>query len=332
LRRIKPRRSAAPNNGLVEFKDYYAALGVQRTATQDEIKRAYRKLARKYHPDVSKEPDAEARFKEVAEAHEALHDPEKRAAYDDLEQRRQRGPQFQAPPDWGSGYEFSGRAPGPRGERGFSEFFTSMFGAQASPQGAGAHRPAQAGDDHHAKVAITVEESYLGARRTVSLRMPVAGADGLVTLREHQIEVTVPKGVYAGQHLRLAGQGGPGTGGALPGDLYLEVTFQPHPRFRVDGRDVYLDLPVSPWEAALGATLPLATPDGKLELNIAPGSAAGRKLRLKGRGLPGTPPGDLYAVLKVVLPAAETTADREALGALARAFPGFDPRATALAS
>jgi len=177
---------------------------------QDEIKRAYRKLARKYHPDVSKEPDAEARFKEVAEAYEALHDPEKRAAYDDLGQRHQRGQQFQPPPDWGSGYEFSGREPGPGGDRDFSEFFASMFGAQARAPTTGSHRPTEAGDDHHAKVAIAIEESYLGARRLVSLRMPVAGADGQVNLRERQIEINIPKGVRAGQHLRLTGQGAPG--------------------------------------------------------------------------------------------------------------------------
>lgn len=311
----------------MEFKDYYAALGVERSATPEEIKRAYRKLARKYHPDVSKEPQAEARFKEVAEAYEALQDPEKHAAYDDLRQRHERGQPFQPGADWGTGYEFSGRDAGPGDAADFSEFFSSVFGRHG--RAAGAYREgasAAAGDDHHAKVAITVEEAYHGARRSLLLRMPVAGADGRMVMREHQVDVVIPKGVREGQHLRLAGQGGPGSGGAPAGDLYLEISFQPHARWRVDGRDIYLDLPVSPWEAALGGQLPLATPGGPLTLNVSANSPAGRKFRLKGRGLPGTPPGDLYAVLKIVLPPVDTTAARDAFQQLGLAFPGFDPR------
>ncbi len=310
----------------MEFKDYYAALGVERTATRDDIKRAYRKLARKYHPDVSKEPDAEARFKEVAEAHEALHDPEKRAAYDDMGKRHERGQQFQPPPDWGNGYEFSGRDAGPGADgRDFSEFFSSLFGRHAGA--AGAARAAGPAQDHHAKVTISLEDAYQGARRTLSLRMPVAAVDGSMSLREHRIEVAIPKGVRAGQHLRLAGQGGPGHGGAPAGDLYLEIAFEPHPRFRVDGRDVYVDLPVSPWEAALGAEPELVTPAGTVGLTVPAGSAAGQKLRLKGRGLPGNPAGDLYAVLKMVLPAADTPAARSAFEQMATAFSDFNPRA-----
>ena len=308
----------------MEFKDYYAALGVERTATQDEIKRAYRKLARKYHPDVSKEANAEARFKEVAEAYEALQDPEKRAAYDELGQRYARGQQFQPPPDWGSGYEFSGRDAAAGGPMDFSDFFQSLFGSQG--QAAGRRRGPVAGGDHHAKLAITVEEAYQGGRRTLSLRMPVRQSDGTMALREHQVEVTIPKGIRAGQRLRLANKGEPGTAGAPAGDLYLEVVLQPHPRYRVDGRDVSMDLAVSPWEAALGTQVPLATPAGTVELNIAAGSAAGRKLRLRGRGLPGKPPGDLYAELKLVLPAADSPSARAAFEALAQAFPDFDPR------
>jgi curved DNA-binding protein len=310
----------------MEFKDYYAALGVERTATQDEIKRAYRKLARKYHPDVSKEPDAEARFKDVAEAYEALQDPEKRAAYDDLGKRYERGQQFQPPPDWGSGYEFSGGNAGLGGDdRDFSEFFSSLFGRH-SRAGAAGHAEGP-GQDHHAKVTITLEDAYQGARRTLSLRMPVVGADSHITLREHRIEVTIPKGVREGQHLRLAGQGGPGSDGAPAGDLYLEIAFEPHPRFRVDGRDVYVDLPISPWEAALGAHPEFVTPIGPVELNVPAGSTAGKKLRLKGRGLPGNPAGDLYAVLKIVLPPTDTPAARRAFEQLASEFPDFNPRA-----
>ncbi len=214
----------------MEFKDYYATLGVQRTATQDEIKRAYRKLARKFHPDVSKEPDAESRFKEVAEAHEALIDPERRAAYDDISQRHARGEAFEPPPGWDSGFEFSGRGrPGPGqgaqqqpGTADFSAFFESIFGrgAQNARPAAGGHRQAP-GSDHHAKVMIDLEDSYGGARRTLSLRVPVVDAHGHVALQDRWLEVNIPPGVREGQHLRLAGQGGPGHGDEPPGDLYL---------------------------------------------------------------------------------------------------------------
>ena len=175
-------------------------------------------------------------------------------------------------------------------------------------------------------MAIDLEDSYRGARRTISLRMPVVDAQGHAVLQERQLEVNIPKGVRAGQHLRLAGQGGPGQGGAAAGDLYLEIELRPHPRFRVDGSDVYVDLPVSPWEAALGATVTAPTPDGDVQLTIPAGSPHGRKLRLKGRGLPGRQPGDLYALLVVALPRSDSAAAREAYTAMAKAFPGFDPR------
>jgi curved DNA-binding protein len=309
----------------MEFKDYYATLGVDRSASAEEIKRAYRKLARKYHPDVSKEADAEARFKEVSEAHEVLSDPEKRAAYDEVGQRYQRGQEFQPPPGWDSGYEFSGRDFGAEGGMDFSDFFESLFGRAA--RHAGRRGPMQAaGGDHHAKILIDLEDAYRGARRTISLRVPVTDAQGGTTLRERQLDVNIPKGVREGQHLRLAGQGGPGFGGGPPGDLYLEIAFRPHPHFRVDSRDVYLDLPVTPWEAALGATVAAPTPDGRVQLAIPSGSASGRRLRLKGKGLPGHPPGDMYAVLNIVAPPATTDAAKDAYAALARAFPRFDPR------
>ena len=319
----------------MEFKDYYATLGVQRSATQDDIKRAYRKLARKFHPDVSKEPDAESRFKEVAEAHEALIDPERRAAYDDISQRHARGEAFEPPPGWDSGFEFSGRGrpgPGPGAQQqpsdaDFSAFFESIFGrgAQNARRAAGGHRQAP-GSDHHAKVMIDLEDSYNGARRTISLRVPVVDAHGHVALHDRQLEVNIPAGVREGQHLRLAGQGGPGHGDEPPGDLYLEITLKPHPRFRVDGRDVYVDLPVTPWEAALGATVDTTTPAGVVQLTIPAGSIQGRKLRLKGRGLPGKQPGDLYAVLALTLPRANSDAAKAAYTALGMAFPDYDPR------
>ena len=321
----------------MDFKDYYATLGVEPTATQEEVKRAYRKLARKFHPDVSKEPNAEARFKEVAEAHEALIDPERRAAYDDIGQRHARGQPFEPPPGWDSGFEYSGNGampPGARGDADFSDFFESLFGR--SQGGRRAQRPGgrsvrAQGEDHHAKVVIELLDAYRGAQRTVSLQVPVLDAQGHASLQDRQLEVQIPKGVRAGQHLRLAGQGGAGHGGAAAGDLYLEIHFKPHNVFRLDdGRDVSFDLALTPSEAALGATVTASTPDGDVQLSIPPGSGSGRKLRLKGRGLPGEPPGDLYAVLSISLPPATSEADKEAWRALARAFPDFNPRTAPL--
>lgn len=322
----------------MEFKDYYAALGVERTATHDEIKRAYRKLARKYHPDVSKEPDAEARFKDVAEAHEALIDPERRAAYDDIAKRHAGGQGFEPPPGWDSGYEFSGRgfggmpggSPGDGGGGDFSDFFESLFGRgrfeDLQRRGAGSSGAMQ-GRDHHAKVAITIQEACRGGQRMIALQMPVVDAAGHATLRERHLEVSIPKGIRDGQHLRLAGQGAAGHGGAPAGDLYLEIRVQPDAIFRLDGSDIYFDLPVAPWEAALGATVTAPTPDGRVQLTVPPGSSQGRKLRLKGRGLPGTPPGDLYAVLTIALPPSTSETAKAAYGSLAKAFADYDPRA-----
>ena len=310
----------------MEFKDYYATLGVARSVTQDEVKRAYRKLARKYHPDVSKEPDGEARFKEIAEAYEALGDAEKRAAYDDVGKRYARGQEFSPPPGWESGFEFSGRDFGAGPDLSHSDFFEALFGRRsAGPHGtrAAPHGP---GSDHHAKVQIDLIDAYRGARRTISLRAAQRGADGHVTLAERQLDVNIPKGIRDGQHLRLAGQGGAGQGDAPAGDLYLEVEFAPHPQFRVDGRDVYADLPLAPWEAALSATVSLVTPDGSVELAVPAGSKSGRKLRLRGKGLPSTPPGDLYAVLSIALPSADTPQAQEAWRALAKTFGDFDAR------
>jgi len=311
----------------MDFKDYYATLGVERSATQDEVKRAYRKLARKYHPDVSKEPDAEARFKEVAEAYEALGDAERRAAYDDVGRRHADGQGFQPPPGWDSGFEFSGRDDGAQAFD-HSDFFEALFGRRSAGAGGRAPRGArrQPAADHHAKVRIDLRDAYRGAQRTLALRVPQVDANGQVTLQLRQLEVNIPKGVRAGQHLRLAGQAGSQGGDGPAGDLYLEIEFEPHPLFRVDGRDVYLDLPVAPWEAALGASVHVPTPDGEVELNVPAGSKPGRRLRLKGLGLPSTPPGDLYVVLTLVLPPADAAPAQEAWRTLARHFADFNPR------
>ena len=295
----------------MEYKDYYAIMGVPRDATQDDVKRAYRKLARKYHPDVSKESDAEDRFKEVGEANEVLKDPEKRAAYDQLGANWKAGQDFRPPPDWDVGFEFRGGGYTNASAADHSAFFEDLFGRGYAEPGAGArHAFRRRGEDHHAKVLIDLEDSYAGTTRTISLRVPELADDGHVTLREHSINLRIPKGIKPGQQIRLAGQGAPGLGGAKPGDLYLEVEFRDHPFYRVDGADIYLDLPVAPWEAALGATLKAPTPAGTIDLKIPTDSNQGRKLRLKGRGLPSKEPGDMYVVLQVALPPADSDAAR----------------------
>ncbi len=304
----------------MEYKDYYKILGVPRDATPEQIKAAYRRLARKYHPDVSKEPDAEARFKEVNEAYEVLKEPDKRQAYDRLGSHWRAGQEFRPPPGW----ERAQRA-----DSVFSDFFEALFGqrggrrASADPFeglfGGGERRGGNtAGADQQATVTVSLEEAYAGTTREVSV--PAADGRGSRTLR-----VKIPAGVQPGQQIRLAGQGSPGPGGRR-GDLYLKVEIAPHPRFRLEGRDVYVDLPIAPWEAALGATVPAPTLAGRVELNVPPGSQSGRKLRLKGRGLPGQPPGDHYVVLKIVTPPADDAALRKLYEQL-RDKSRFDPRA-----
>ncbi len=311
----------------MEFKDYYAIMGVARDATQDEIKRAYRKLARKYHPDVSKEPDAEARFKEVGEAYEVLKDPEKRAAYDQLGSQWRAGQEFRPPPDWDAGFEFSRGGFEAGDAAAFSDFFESLFGRARGGGSAGGPGGFRArGQDHHAKVLVDLEDSLHGATRSITLRTPELTPDGHVTTREHTLNVRIPKGVRPGQQIRLAGQGGPGMGKAPAGDLYLEVEFRAHALYRVDGADLYLDLPVAPWEAALGASVQVPTPAGKVDLKIPPGSSQGRRLRLKGRGIPAKEPGDLYVVLQIALPQADTERAREFYRRM-QAEMNFDPRA-----
>ncbi len=312
----------------MKFKDYYEILGVKRDATQDQIKSAYRKLARKLHPDVSKEANAEARFKEMGEAYKVLKDPETRASYDQLGANWQNGQDFQPPPNADAGFEFSGR--GGHGGFGdasdFGEYFEQMFGHQTG-FGQGRHRNVHAqGEDHHAKVQIDLEDAYRGAERNISLRMPVVDDSGHVVTRDRTLNVNIPKGIRAGQTLRLSGQGGPGVGEGKAGDLYLEIVFRPHPRYRVDGRDVYVDLPLAPWEAALGASVTVQMPEGSVELTIPPNSVAGRKLRLKGKGIPGKEAGDLYVVLTIVLPPATTEKARQAYRTLQESLP-FNPRA-----
>ncbi len=311
----------------MDYKDYYKTLGVDRDTKQEEIKRAYRKLARKYHPDVSKEVDAEARFKEVREAYEVLKDPEKRAAYDQLGANWKAGQEFHPPPNWDAGFEFSGGGYTDVDDSLFSNFFESLFGhGFRSSQRRGAHPGFRSrGEDHHAKVLIDLEDSYRGAVRDITLRTPELDSNGHIVNKERKLTVKIPKGVKQGQKIRLVGQGSAGVSGGEAGDLYLEIEFKSHALYRVEGRDVYLNLPITPWEAALGATVKIPTPVGKLDLKIPPSTSGGRKLRLKGQGIPGSPAGDIYVILQITLP----SVDSEAAKALYRKMEqelAFNPR------
>ena len=290
----------------MEFRDYYEIMGVDRNATQDDIKRAYRKLARKYHPDISKDANAEEKFKEMGEAYEVLKDPEKRAAYDQLGQNYKAGQDFTPPPGWDAGFEFStGGFEGAADSAAFSDFFESLFGqggfARGRAQAGGFHAR---GQDHQAKILIDLDDAINGATRTITLQVPEIDPQGHVQTRSRTLNVNIPKGVKQGQQIRLAGQGAPGIGQGDTGDLYLEIEFKPHSFYHVEGHDIYLDLPVTPWEAALGGTVKVPTPSGIVEMKIPPGSASGKKMRLKGRGIPAKTPGDFYVVLKISLPEA----------------------------
>jgi curved DNA-binding protein len=337
----------------VEFKDYYAVLGVPRDASAEQIKKAFRQLARKYHPDVSKEPDAAARMSEVNEAHAVLGDTERRAAYDALGRGRRPGEAFTPPPDWDAGFEFSGRGDGE--PQDYSDFFAELFGRMGRQAGGpgmgragrtsysthhGAHPgpgfpgqgPPARGEDHHAKIVLDLEDAWRGARRQITLRVPQLGPDGRVQLAEHVLEVSIPAGVRPCQMIRLAGQGGPAPGGAPAGDLFLEVHLRPHPRFRVDGADLVAELPVAPWEAALGAVVPVTLPDGApLKVRVPAGAQSGRHLRVPGKGLPGRTPGDLELVVRVLLPSAYDPRARRHWEQMAAELGDFDARKVAAA-
>ncbi len=316
--------SAPPTDskGLMEYKDYYKILGIGRSASQGEIKRAYKKLARKYHPDVSKEKDAEAHFKEVNEAYHVLRDKEKRKAYDQLGTQWQQGQEFRPPPGWEGGVHqgFSAEDLG-----GFSDFFSEIFGGRPGSFHY-ERRPFQMrGEDLHASIEITLEEAYRGGTRSLSLQIPDIDEHGRVRQHSHQLNVQIPRGVCESQRIRLAGQGGQGNGGAPAGDLFLQVVFAPHPLFHADGRDILLELPITPWEAALGARIKVPTLGGKVEMNVPAGSQSGRKLRLKGRGLPGKPNGDQYIILRIETPPANSDKAREVYHMMAETMP-FNPR------
>lgn len=312
----------------MDFQDYYRTLGVDPDATAEDIKKAYRKLARRYHPDVSKEADAEARMKEVNEAYAVLSDPEKRAAYDQLGRGFRPGEEFRPPPDWDAGFEFSGAGFGPAEQAEFSEFFSALFGRMGGRSPFGAHAPGRGrGEDHHAKILLGLEDAFTGAVRQITLRVPKTDPQGRVKLEPRTLNVRIPKGVRAGQIIRLAGQGGPGHGGAPAGDLLLEVQFEPLPGFHVEGRDVYATVRVAPWEAALGAVVPVRLPHETISARIPAGAQSGRRLRVRGKGIPGDPPGDLLLDVQVVLPPANTPEARRLYETMAREL-AFDPRTT----
>jgi curved DNA-binding protein len=320
----------------MEFKDYYKILEVPREASQDDIRKAYRKLARKYHPDVSKESDAEARMRDLNEANDVLRDPEKRAAYDGLAAGVS-GPNGASPgPGWDRGFEFSGaQGEGPNRAE-FQDFMAGLFKQaehQRRTQGrdpgfdSGQGRAQQwRGEDHHADIEISLEDSFSGSTRDLGLRSVQLDAQGRPQLVNRTLSVKIPAGVKAGQMIRLAGQGMPGEGGGASGDLFLTVHFAPHALYQTDGRDLSMKLPVTPWEAALGGQVHVPILAAAVEVTIAAGSKQGSKLRLRGNGLPGDPPGDLYLVLDIVWPPASSEAARAAYEQLAKAA-AFNPRA-----
>jgi curved DNA-binding protein len=315
----------------MEYKDYYKTLNISRDASQEEVKRAYRKLARKYHPDVNKNVDAEVKFKEISEAYEVLKDVEKRKAYDTFGSNWQANQDFRPPPNWNSRYRRAHSGPQRASAEQFSDFFESLFGGGQGPfstdefSSFGREHHAR-GDDLHAKISISLEDSYHGAKRTITLNRTVDDGSGSLTIQPQSLQVTIPKGIIEGQQIRLEGQGNAGYGRGPHGNLFLEIVFEPHPLFTVSKRDVFLVLPVTPWEAALGATISVPTLGGKVDLKLPANSQTGQKLRLKNRGLSSkTQTGNQYVTLAVHVPPAETAEQRKLYETMAKLMP-YNPR------
>lgn len=302
----------------MEYKDYYDILGVARDASQDDIKRAYRRLARKYHPDVSKEEGAEKKFQDLGEAYEVLKDPEKRAAYDKFGSNWEHGQDFQPPPDWSDGFEFRGGGFTGASDGDYSDFFESLFGGRSHGSAGGRTSFKMKGEDQHAKIVIRLADAYHGTRQTITL----SRGGG----QTRNLEVTIPKGVIEGQRIRLEGQGMEGYGGAPAGDLFLEIAFAEDPIFKAEKRDIHMELPITPWEAALGASITVPTLGGKVQLKIPAGSQGGNKLRLKGKGLSTAKrKGDQIVTLRIVVPEPKTEEQKELYRRMAAIMP-VNPR------
>ena len=302
----------------MKYKDYYSVLGIAHTASEAEIKSAYRKLARKYHPDVSKERNAEERFKDIAEAYQTLKDPEKRAAYDQLG-KQQPGEEFKPPPDWQQRYS----------DTRFSFDDIDLADLFAGLRGGGTHRvhAPMAGQDYEAVVHLTLEQAFHGTQVNVDLSMSEYDAQGVMHRVPQVFNARIPKGVTDGQRMRVPGKGGAGLNGGRAGDLYLTITLHPHPLFRVSGHDLYLDLPLAPWEAALGTSIEVPTPAGQVRLKVPAATHAGQQLRLPKRGLPKphSGAGDLYAMVQIVVPSELTDKERSLFTQLAEDS-RFNPR------
>lgn len=323
----------------MQFKDYYEIMGVPEDAAPDDIKKAYRTLARKHHPDLNKDKDTGEKFKELGEAYEVLKDPAKREEYDQLRKYgASAGGEFKPPPGWQSGADFSDGGYTTADTADFSDFFDSIFrhGTARKSYSTGGDRTgarpggstfAFRGEDAHYRISVTLAEAYEGSTRAISLQTHRYDGEGHPVPETKTLNVKIPKGVTQGQNIRLRGQGGAGFGGAPNGDLYMEVDLQPHALYTVEGRDVILVLPVTPWEAALGSSVKVPTLGGAVNLTIPPNAQSGRKMRLKGRGLPGTPPGDQYVVLQITLPPVDSAEDRALMETMAKQM-AFNPRTT----
>ena len=317
----------------VKFQDYYDTLGVDRNASENDVKKAYRRLARKYHPDVNKDKDAEEKFKKISEAHEVLKDPEKRKLYDQLGPDWEKGQDFRPPPGWQNVHFEFGTEPGAEAFNfgsGFSDFFEMLFGGRRAGGGGAGGRQASwvmRGQDHEAEINVSLEDAYHGATRTLTLQGHEVDTQGQVRPTVQNLQVRIPAGVTDGTRIRLTGKGGAGMGGGPGGDLYLKVHLEPHRLFRVDGHDLQVEVPVTPWEAALGATVEIPIMDGSVNLKIPAGTQSGQKLRLRGKGLPKRKDrrGDLFAVVKIVVPKSQTAREKELFEELAKVS-SFNPR------
>lgn len=318
----------------VEYKNYYEVLGVKRGDSKEEIARAFKRLARKYHPDLNPDnPEAEKKFKEINEAYEVLKDDKKRRLYDQLGPNYQHGQNFEPPPGFqgfgggGAGFDASG----------FSDFFETIFGGAGGGHqnpfgggfggGGGFHAAPSKGQDAETTLHLTLEEAFLGGRKSVSLQERVTGPNGMPTMRTKTLEVNVPKGIKNGARIRLSGQGHPGRNGGPKGDLYLRTAIQPHPRFTLDGLNVVLDLPLAPWEAALGTSIQVPTLDKPVELKVPAGISSGQKMRIRGRGLgAGAKQGDQFVRVMIKMPKKMTDHQRELWESLAEESEEFSPR------